>query len=244
MGRSGTDVAKAASEMVLADDNFQTIYAAVEEGRVAFSNIRKATNFLVAGALGMVLAVLVAFALGSPLPLLPAQILWINVVTNGVQDVAMAFEPGERLLMERPPRDPEEGVLSRLLIEQSVLVGALFAFVAIAGFHLELAGGATEAYARSAVTTALVVFLALHVGNCRSETLSIFRKSPLTNPVLFIGTATSLLIHIGAMHFGPTRTLLRLEPLEASTWLKILLAAPSVLVLVEIHKALRARGSR
>ncbi len=244
MGQTGTDVAKAASEMVLADDNFATIYAAVEEGRTAFSNIRKATNFLVAGAIGMVLAVLGAFVLGTPIPLLPAQILWVNVVTNGIQDVAMAFEPGERDQLERPPRSMREGVMSVYLIEQSVLVGMLFAVAAIGAYAWEIHQGMSGEYARTAATTMLVVFLALHIGSCRSEFRSIFRKSPLSNPVLLIGTLTALGVHVGSMYLGPTRALLRFEPLEARSWLTIIMFAPLVVVLVEAHKAVRGPGAR
>ena len=104
MGRSGTDVAKEASDMVLADDNFATITAAVEEGRIVFSNLRKVTFFLLSTAVGEILAILVAIAVGWPLPFVAAQILWINLVTNGLQDVALAFEPGEPGLLRPAAR--------------------------------------------------------------------------------------------------------------------------------------------
>jgi cation-transporting ATPase F len=251
MGVSGTDVAKEASEMVLADDNFATIYAAVEEGRTAFSNIRKATDFLLSSSVGVVLAIFGTFMLAAfgilmledgehiPLLLLPAQILWLNVVTNGIQDVALAFEPGEKEQYLRPPRDPNEGLLSPLLRERTILVGILLAIVALSMFTWELNSGSDLAYAQCATLTTMVIFKMLHVGACRSETLSIFQKHVFSNPVLFIGTSVSLLIHLGAMYFGPTQFLLGLEPLRLDTWLAIILAAPSVLVLVELHKLVR-----
>lgn len=254
MGREGTDVAREASEMVLADDNFATIHAAIEEGRTAFSNIRKATDFLISTGVGVVLAVFGAFLLAGtgmiplppgslPLLLLPAQILWLNVVTNGIQDVALAFEPGEEALFLAPPRPPGEGLLSRLLVERTIITGVLMAAVALAMFARELHAGSDLAYAQCATLTALVLFKMLHVGACRSETLSIFRKPLLSNPVLLLGTAVSLLVHIGAMHFGPTRHLLGLEPLRADTWLMTVLLAPVVLVAVEVHKRLRSPGA-
>jgi cation-transporting P-type ATPase F len=258
MGISGTDVAKEASEMVLADDNFATIYAAVEEGRTAFSNIRKATDFLISTSVGVVLAIFGTFLLAAfgvfalddeatiPLLLLPAQILWLNVVTNGIQDVALAFEPGEEHQYLRPPRDPKEGLMSKLLVERTILVGLLLAAVALAMFTWELNRHDGEtfaerlAYAQAATLTAMVIFKMLHVGACRSETLSIFQKNVFSNPVLFIGTSVSLAVHLGAMYFGPTQFLLGLQPLTRETWLAIIIAAPSVLVLVELHKLLRS----
>lgn len=254
MGREGTDVAREASEMVLADDNFATIHAAIEEGRTAFSNIRKATDFLISTGVGVVLAVFGAFLLAGsgliplppgslPLLLLPAQILWLNVVTNGIQDVALAFEPGEEALFLAPPRPPREGLLSRLLVERTIITGTLMAAVALAMFARELHAGSDLAYAQCATLTALVLFKMLHVGACRSETLSIFRKPLLSNPVLLLGTVVSLLVHIGAMHFGPSRHLLGLEPLRADTWLMTVLLAPVVLVAVEVHKWLRSPGA-
>lgn len=254
MGITGTDVAKEASEMVLADDNFATIYAAVEEGRTAFSNIRKATDFLLSTSVGVVTAIMGAFILAAfgvyadylepevlPLLLLPAQILWLNVVTNGIQDVALAFEPGEEWQYKLPPRDPDEGLMSPLLVERTILVGLLLAGVALAMFTTEIQRGSDLAYAQGATLTAMVIFKMLHVGACRSDTLSIFQKNLFSNPVLFIGTSLSLAVHLGAMYFPPTQHLLGLQPLRSDTWLWIIIGAPSVLVLVELHKLVRAR---
>ncbi len=250
MGESGTDVAKEASELVLADDNFATIYAAVEEGRTVFANIRKATDFLLSTSVGVVIAifgtfVLAAFGLlaidqaeGIPLLLLPAQILWLNVVTNGIQDVALAFEPGEKHQFTRPPRDPAEGLLGPL-VERTVLVGILLAIVALAMFSWELNRGSDLAYAQVATLTTMVIFNALHVGACRSDVLSIFQKNVFSNPVLFIGTSVSLAIHVSALYLPPTQFLLNFEPLRADTWLVIVVAAPSVLIFVELHKLVR-----
>lgn len=261
MGISGTDVAKEASEMVLTDDNFATIYAAVEEGRTAFSNIRKATDFLLSTSVGVVMAIFGCFVFAAfgvlhmpsggngtsghaiPLLLLPAQILWLNVVTNGIQDVALAFEPGERRQYRQPPRDPKEGLLSPLLVERTILVGILLAIVALAMFTLELRRSDDLAYAQCATLTAMVIFKMLHVGACRSETLSIFQKNVFSNPVLFIGTTVSLAVHLSALYFPPTQYLLGLEPLRTETWFLIVVAAPSVLVLVELHKLFRSPAS-
>lgn len=259
MGVAGTDVAKEASELVLADDNFASIYAAVEEGRTVFSNIRKATDFLISTSVGVVLAIFGTFLLAAfgvfagvalddgtiPLLLLPAQILWLNVVTNGIQDVALAFEPGEEQQYRQPPRDPNEGMMSRLLIERTTLVGILLAIVALSMFTWVLSRTDGDlAYAQAATLTAMVIFKMLHVGACRSETLSIFQKPVFSNRVLFLGASVSLAVHLGAMYFPPTQFLLGLQPLDATTWLVILAAAPSVLVLVELHKLVRKPARR
>jgi magnesium-transporting ATPase (P-type) len=239
MGKSGTDVAKEASEMVITDDNFATIYAAVEEGRTVFSNIRKATFFLISSGIGEVLTILSSLAMRLPLPLLPAQILWLNVVTNGVEDVALAFEPGEEEQYRRPPRDPKAGILSRLLIERSLIVGLVMAAGTMGMFLWERNGGATLEYARTTALTTLVVFQIFHVFNCRSVQRSIFRKNPLSNRFLFIGTLLSFAVHFAAMHFEPTQTLLRLQPLTSDTWLRLVLIALSILAVVEVHKLVR-----
>jgi magnesium-transporting ATPase (P-type) len=239
MGKSGTDVAKEASEMVITDDNFATIYAAVEEGRTVFSNIRKATFFLISSGIGEVLTILSSLAMRLPLPLLPAQILWLNVVTNGVEDVALAFEPGEEEQYRRPPRDPKAGILSRLLIERSLIVGLVMAAGTLGMFLWERNGGATLEYARTTALTTLVVFQIFHVFNCRSVQRSVFRKNPLSNRFLFIGTLLSFAVHFAAMHFEPTQTLLRLQPLTSDTWFRLVLIALSVFVVVEVHKLVR-----
>ncbi len=239
MGRSGTDVAKEASEMVLTDDNFATVYAAVEEGRTAFSNIRKATFFLISSGIGELLAILGSLALRWPLPLLPAQILWLNLVTNGIEDVGLSFEPGEREQYRRPPLSPKEGILSRVFIERSVIVGLVMAAGTLGIFAWEWGGGATIEYARVAALTTLVTFQVFHVLNCRSEEKSAFAKNPFTNRLLLIGTLLSLAAHVGAMYVAPTQFLLRLEPLGLETWGRIAMIALSVILVVEIHKILR-----
>ncbi|MFW6126468.1 MAG: cation-translocating P-type ATPase, partial [Chloroflexota bacterium] len=239
MGRSGTDVAKEASEMVLTDDNFATVYAAVEEGRTAFSNIRNATFFLVSSGIGELIAILASLGLRWPLPLLPAQILWLNLVTNGIEDMALAFEPGEEAQYRRPPLSPKEGILSRLFIERSLLVGLVMGAGTLGVFAWEWGGGATIEYARVAALSTLVAFQILHVFNCRSEGRSAFAKSPLLNRFLLIGTVLSLAVHIGAMYLAPTQFLLRLEPLSLMTWGRIVMVAVSVMLVVELHKLLR-----
>jgi Ca2+-transporting ATPase len=237
---SGTDVAKDASDMVITDDNFASVLAAVEEGRTAFRNIRMATFFLLSTGAADVLIILTALAVGWPLPLLPAQILWCNVVTNGIADVALAFEPGEERLFRQPPRDPNTGVLNRLLMERLVIVGiwlaagVLFMFQRTAGPDMD-----NLEVARTAALTTLVLFQKVHVFNCRSEHVSIFRKSLLANPLLLIGVSASLGLHIAAMYIPVTQDLLRLTPLDGQTWLLSIGVALTAILVNELHKRFR-----
>jgi len=240
MGRSGTDVAKEASDMVITDDNFATIFAAVEEGRVAFDNVRKTTFFLISGNVAAVLAVLANVAGGLALPFSAVQLLWLNLVTNGVQDVALAFEPGEKDLINRPPRPRREGIISRVLWERTAIAAVVMAAGTLAMFHLTLDDGDLDE-ARSVALTTMVVFQALHLGNSRSETLSAFAKSPFSNRFLFLGTLGAVAIHAASLYLPLTQSALDLEPISAAAWIEILAMSLSVIVVVELHKLARAR---
>lgn len=239
MGRSGTDVAKEAANIVLTDDNFVSIYAAVEEGRVVFDNVRKVTFFLLSTGVAAIVAILFSLVAGWPLPLLPAQLLWLNVVTNGLQDVALAFEPGERGVLRRPPRSQAEGVVSPLLWERTALTGVTMAIGALWLFDWSLMTVGDVTRARTVALTTLVVFMAFHVYNARSERRSLFALSPLRNPFLLAATTGALLIHVLALQWAPTQLVLRVEPLEAGTWLRVVVVAATVVVVSEAHKLLR-----
>jgi len=239
MGKSGTDVAREASDMALADDNFVSIYAAVEEGRVTFDNLRKVTFFLLSTGAGCLVAIPAAILMGWPLPLLPAQLLWLNLVTNGLQDVALAFEPGEPGILKRPPRPPAEGIISRLLWERTVIAGLVIAVGTLYLFWWELQMTGNLARAQTVALTTMVLFQMFHVGNCRSESRSIFVVNPLSNPFLFLATAAAFVIHAGALYWPWTQLVLRIEPIELEAWLRIVLVASSVIVAMELHKRLR-----
>jgi Ca2+-transporting ATPase len=237
MGKSGTDVAREASDMVLADDNFTSIYAAVEQGRVTFENIRKVSFFLISTGVAELILIFAALGLNWPLPLLPAQILWLNLVTNGLQDVALAFEPGDRDIKRRPPKGISEGIMSGLLWERTVLSGIVMAVGTLALFDWARDGSLAEA--QTVALTTMVVFQVFQAGNARSETQSVFLRSPVSNPFLFYATAAALTIHIAAIYAPPTQTLLDLEPIDFEAWPRMLLVASTVLAAVELHKLIR-----
>jgi len=239
MGRAGTEVAKQAADMVVTDDNFASIFAAVEEGRVAFDNVRKVTFLLISTGVAEIVSVLSSIAFGFRLPFLPAQLLWLNLVTNGVQDVALAFEPGDPDVLQRKPRPAREGVISALLWERTAVAGAIMAAGTLLLFLLELRADASTERARTVALTTMVLFQVFHIGNCRSEYLSAFRKSPLSNRFLFVGTAIAVAAHVGALYLPPTQYILRVEPLPALLWAKMIGVALSVVVAVELHKLWR-----
>lgn len=240
MGRTGTDVAKEASDMVITDDNFASVYSAVEEGRTAFRNIRMATFFLLSTGVAFVILIMGGFAVNWPLPLLPAQLLWTNVVTNSIADVALGFEPGETALYRQPPRSPSEGILNRVLLERLIFIGLWLSAGTAAVFYWFLSAG--DLYtARVAALTTLVLFQKFHVFNCRSEDVSIFKKSLFANKVLFIGVLTSMGVHIAALYIPWTQRLLSFKPLDWQTWLAIIPLAATVIIANELHKYFRPR---
>lgn len=241
MGKGGTDVAREASEMVLSDDNFVSIVAAIESGRVAFANIRKVSFFLISTALAETAAIMMSVWLGWPLLLLPAQILWLNLVTNGVQDLALAFEPGSGHVLTRPPRPQREGILSPLMWERTALTGIIMAAGALLMFDWQMDRSDSLVAAQSVALTTLVAFNIFQAGNARSENRSLFTLSPFSNPFLFWATLAAVGLHVGALHFAPTQHILGVEPISAAAWVRIVPVAMTVLVTIEIHKAIRRR---
>ena len=244
MGLGGTDVAREAADMVLADDNFASIYAAVHEGRVTFDNVRKVTFFLLSTGAAEIMSLFVALSLRWPLLLLPTQILWLNLVTNGVQDIALAFEPSEPDALSRRPRPPREGVISRLLWQRTIVVGTVMAAGTLAAFRWELDNGGSLGSARTVALTTMVLFQAFHLGNVRSERNSAFRLSPFSNPFLLLASAIALTLHAVALYVPLTQQLLDVQPLDGTAWLRSIAIASTVIVAGELHKlATRDRTS-
>jgi len=239
MGRTGTDVAKEASDMVIVDDNFASIYRAVELGRVVFDNIRKVTFFLIPTGIAAIISILTTVMLGLPLPYLPAQLLWINLVTNGLQDVALAFEPGEKDVVERPPRDPKEGIMTRLFIERTIIVALLISAGVVYEFIHALNEGVSLEKARTIAVTTMVFFQFFQAWNSRSETHSLFTMNPLGNPFLFFSTIAAFIAHLTAIYVPGMQWIFRMEPISAWDWLRIGLVSLTVVIVVELDKWLR-----
>jgi Ca2+-transporting ATPase len=239
MGKTGTDVAKEASDMVIADDNFASIYRAVELGRVVFDNIRKVTFFLIPTGIAAIITILATVMLGLPLPYLPAQLLWINIVTNGLQDMALAFEPGEKDVLKRPPRPPRSGIFNRLMVERTIIVALLISAGVIYEFIHDLNQGASLEKARTMAVTVMVFFQFFQAFNSRSELQSLFRMNPLGNPFLFFGTLAAFGAHLAAIYLPALQWVFGMVPITPEEWLRIALLSFTVVVVVEIDKLVR-----
>jgi magnesium-transporting ATPase (P-type) len=176
---------------------------------------------------------------GLPLPLVAVQLLWLNLVTNGIQDVALAFEPGEGDELRHPPRAPGEPIFNRLMIERVLISALVIGTVAFLVFQWLLTRGFTLDEARNGTLLLMVLFENVHVFNCRSEVRSVFQHNPLRNPILLIGTAVAQMVHIGAMYTPWISDVLRIQPVTPQHWLELLGLALTVLIVMELHKAIR-----
>ena len=243
MGAGGTDAAREAADLLIVDDDFSSIEAGIEEGRVAYGNVRKVVLLLVATGAAELLLVLLAVGLELPLPLGAIQLLWLNLVTNGIQDVALAFEPGEGDEMRRPPRPPDEPIFNRIMIERVVLAALVMAGVTFATYRWVLASGAGVVTARNVVLLLMVLFENVFVFAVRSERHGI-RHQFTRNRFLVAGTLVAQGVHILAMQFGPTQRLLGVAPVSVTQWLALLGLALTLLVAVEAHKAWVRRRER
>lgn len=241
---SGTDVAKETASIIVADDNFSSIVAGIEEGRVAYDNIRKVTYLLISTGGAEIALFCLALLCGLPLPLGAVQLLWLNLVTNGIQDVALAFEHREPGGMQRPPRAPGEGMFNRLMIQQTLLSGLVMGGLAFSSWAWLLHLGTDVDTARNAVLLLMVLLQNVHVFNCRSERLSAFQVPFHRNPVLILGVISAQAVHILAMHLPLMQRVLDVAPVTPSTWFKLLGLATILLLVMEGFKLIRAIGRR
>jgi Ca2+-transporting ATPase len=239
MGESGTDVAREASDVVLTDDNFVTITQAVREGRVTFKAIRGSAFFLLSTAVAAVIAVGVNVIAEMPLLFMPLQMLWINFVTNGVQDIALAFEPGQGDELSRPPRKASEGLLSAAMWARTAVCGLWMAICILVMFRVMIDNGYDETTARTMALTLLVLFNFFMSMSARSENISIFRLNPLRNPFLLIAAVLALIVHASVMYIPAAAAVLGVGPLSATEWLVCWALGLSVLVFSEGDKLIR-----
>jgi Ca2+-transporting ATPase len=242
MGKSGTDVARGAADLILTDDNFASIVNGIEEGRIAYSNVRKVTWLLISTGAAEVVLFFFALCTGLPLPLDPVQLLWLNLVTNGVQDVALAFEKGEAGLLDRPPRPPDQPIFDRLMIEETVVSGTFMGLVAFGTFYwLFQYSGYSEFESRNLLLLLMVLFENIHIFNCRSESRSFYHIPLRANPLLIIAVVVAQGVHILAMHVPILRSTLEVEPVAFMHWVTLLGMALSILLVMEMYKHLRGR---
>jgi len=244
MGISGTDVAKGAAAMILTDDNFASIEAAVEEGRGAFDNLTKFIVWIIPTNLGEALTLLGAIVFGLPLPLLPLQLLWINL-TDTLLGLALAFEPKEREAMSRPPRVPKQPLLTFPLIMRTGLVSLIMLGGALGLFLWELqAEQAGLAAARTVAVNTIVLVQIIYLFNCRSLHHSIFSIGLFTNRWTIIGSLAMLGAQLLFTHAPLMNRLFHTATIGVESWLRIAAVAVAAFVAVEIEKWMRFGGHR
>ncbi len=239
---SGTDVAKDTASIIVTDDNFASIVAGVEEGRYAYDNIRKVVYLLISTGGAEIVLFTLALLCGLPIPLLAVQLLWLNLVTNGIQDVALAFEGGEPGGMERAPRAPTEGIFNRQMIEQNLVSGISMGLIAFGVWYWMNTQGWPLAEARNSTLLLMVLLENVHVFNCRSERTSAFRVPFARNRLLILGVAVAQGIHILAMQLPLMQRVLQVTPISWSHWGTLLLLASILLWVMEAYKLIRFRG--
>ncbi len=243
MGQSGAEAAKEASEMVLVDDNFSSIIAAVEEGRTVYDNLKKAILFILPTNGGQALIILAAILFGLyPLPLTPVQILWVNMITAITLALALAFEPPEKTVMRRPPRDAQDPILSRHLVWRIVFVSFIMMSGTMGLFLWETAQNASIEHARTVAVNTLVMFEVFYLFNSRYITHSIFSFRGFTgNRYVLLAIIALLTLQFGFTYLTPMQALFGTASIDPATWLRIVIIASSVLFLVEFEKYLVRR---
>jgi Ca2+-transporting ATPase len=242
MGVTGTDVTKEASDMVITDDNFASIAAAVEEGRAIFDNIRKAIHFLLSCNISEILIMLLATLFALPLPLLPVQILWINLMTDGLPALALAVDPKEPDLMRRPPRPPEEPLLTTPRIVLMFCQGVFLALIAMATFVFCLYGMDLELERARTVTFTIVVLSQLvHSINCRNDRRSLWAIGFWTNKPLLLAVGLSALLQAAIVLAPPVHSIFKVVSIDPQDWVLALSVGLLPLAAMEMWKAVHAR---
>jgi magnesium-transporting ATPase (P-type) len=242
MGRKGTEAAKEAADVVLADDNFATIAAAVREGRAVYDNIRKFILFMLPTNGGEALVIIAAILLDLTLPMTPAQVLWINMVTSGTLGLALAFEPAEPDIMGRRPRPPREPLLSGFFVWRVLMVSALVMAASLGLFLWELAQGTSLDAARTMAVSAIVVAEMFYLLNSRFIVAPALGRGGLTgNRAVLLALAACLLLQLAYVYLPPLQAVFGTTPLAPAHWAKVVLAGLAVFAIAEVEKAVVRR---
>jgi Ca2+-transporting ATPase len=236
MGVTGTDVSKEASDMVLTDDNFASIVAAVEEGRGIFGNIKKFLMYLLSANLGEILLMLLAVSIGLPLPLVAVQILYVNLATDGLPALALSVDPPDRDLMRRPPRPPRQGIFTGPVLRFLGGVGAWTGLVTLGVFVWAVQTGRPLVEAQGLTFLTLILIEYFNAFNCRSETLSLFRIGIFSNRWLWWAILANMAITLPIIYLPVLQEAFRTFPLGLEDWGVVLLASSSIFWVVEFFK--------
>ncbi|MFW2373702.1 MAG: cation-transporting P-type ATPase [Gammaproteobacteria bacterium] len=245
MGLKGTEVAKEAAEMVLTDDNFASIAHAVEEGRTVYDNLKKSILFILPTNGGEALIIIAAIVMGRMLPITAAQILWINMITAVTLALTLAFEPAERNVMQRPPRNPKQPLLSGFLIWRIVFVSLIIVTGTFGLFLWEREHGASIELARTIAVNSVVMFEIFYLLTARYLLAPALTYEGLTgNRYVLYAIGLLILIQLAFTYLGPMQTLFATVAMSGDAWLRVTLVASSVLILVEIEKWLLRRYTK
>jgi len=241
MGKSGTDVAKESAEIIITDDNFSSIVNGIEEGRVVYNNLRKIVFLLIATGLAEILIFFGAVSFNTVVPLFAAQLLWMKFITNGIQDVALAFEPAEGNELKQKPRRPDEPIFNVLMIYRLCLTAGIMGGVSFGVFYWLLNNGYSDFEARNLTMLQLILFQNVLALNSRSENLSFFSQPFMGNPLLLGGVVIAQLIHIGAMYTPWLSDVLQIAPVTLQEWIILLGFALVLMIVLETEKAVRRK---
>ena len=237
---SGTDIARETAKMIVLDDNFKSIVNGVLEGRVAYANVRKIIYFLISCGISEVLCFCLATLFNMDMPLVAIQILWLNVVTDGIQDLSLSFERAEKDIMKESPRDPKESLFDKTLLEQTLVSGTIIGLLLFATwYYLINIAKMDTASARGYVMTLMVFIQNIHVFNCRSEKNSAFSIPLKNNKLVVWGVVASILLQIIVMEVGVLSTLLQTVSIPIVHLLGLLALALIILIFVEVYKKIR-----
>lgn len=240
MGKKGTAVARETADIILANDDFSSIVAGIEEGRIAYNNVRKVVHLLISTGAGEIVLFLMSLLTGFPIPLTAVQLLWLNLVTNGIQDVALAFEPGEGDELTKPPRKPNERVFNRIMIERVLLAALVIGLVSFVTFYYLLNTGMSVEDARNGTLLLMVLFENVHVINSRSESTTVLKQSLFNNKFLILSIIGAQLLHIAAMNMPFFADVLAIKPVSGLVWTQYLMISLSLLLVSELYKKFRA----
>jgi Ca2+-transporting ATPase len=243
MGITGTEVAKDASDMVLTDDNFASIEAAVEEGRGVLDNLTKFIVWTLPTNLGEGLVILASIAFSSQLPLAPVQILWINMTTAILLGLMLTFEPKEPGIMDRPPAPANKPILTFPLVMRTLLVGTLIMLAAFILFRYELSLGASLSEAQTVATTVFIIMELFYLFNCRSLRRPLREIGLFSNMWVYYGAISMVLLQLIFIHAPVMNQLFNSSPIELSSWLRILAAGIGLFLIVYLEKTIRKKVS-
>lgn len=239
---SGTDVAKETGSLIIADDNFRSIVSGIEEGRYAYNNIRKVIYMLLSCGISEVLFFMLSLVFGLPIPLLAIQLLWLNLVTDGIQDVALAFEKGDKNVMLEKPRKTSESVFNKLMIEEVLLSGIIIGGI-VFGFWYYLINiiKLDTLSARSYILLIMVFMQNIHVFNCRSELTSVFKLSIKNNPLIVFGIITTLVLQLIVTETPFLSNVLKTSPLDMNHIIFAFSLTIPLLIIMELFKFIKRK---